>query len=348
MKHAKIFTALFFSIMISASQPLYAMEMEQTTVQGEGDCEEESFASLQNLPQELVKIILDKLTVDITAEVPRFFFSESDGEVAKRARRDLYCIRRILPLNGVCRYLRAITRSRIRMYFLEADTYINQLGGADTLLSRAVMSHNSAIAELCLLVGADIDATGHTANNVVVQQYKGAETLLTDSVKQNQDSRVRLLLRLGANPMQVNKHGEVPIDIAHARGFERLAVFLKENGGDPNNRYKYWSSRSVSAGYGYGRMPHKPHPNPSNPFMSEERQELGEGIDHDASVADKAIRKYPFVSLSRCRTGVVFSAGVLVGGIGYWAYKKWKQRREEQKKRRQKLWDEYYRQRIAY
>ncbi len=48
----------------------------------------------------------------------------------------------------------------------------------------------------------------------------------------------------------------------------------------------------------------------------------------------------------------IFGAKVLVftaaSGISYWAYKKWQKHKKEREKRRQELWDQYHRRRIAY
>ncbi len=312
----------------------------------EGVQEDSSPISLHDLPPELFERILDGLTADVTAPRHVLFFSGQENAL-KNALKNLYCIRRILPFSGVCRRFYGISRVRISKYFFEVERSINEIGGADAILSKAVRNGDTDIARLCLMIGADIDAAKYTANNIIVPEYRGKETLLTEAIKKFVSDMVNLLLGLGADPMQPNAQGEFPIDIAHKKGFYHMAAVLKENGGDPSNHYYYYCSDKVSSVSRYSLRDYEPQPKPSNPFMVEkpimgdEPQELS-GANHESACTDNnETKKSAAAFLPRCRIGVVFSAGILVG-ISYWTYKKWQQRkRAKQKRRQQELRDGY-------
>ncbi len=311
------------------------------------DCmqEKEKGLTLQDLPDELLHGIMGWMIADIDSS-SRIRMQEEFAGTKRDALNRFFYIKRILPLNGVSRRLRSVVRPCIQHYLKEARTCVDAIGGADLVFYKEVAFQESfffrsELAQLCLMLGVNINAAQYFSSDRVVSKKAGnVETLLTWMILQGDVYGVRHLLYLGADPMRPNAHGDLPIDLATSvgAGAPLIAQWIKENGGDPEGRHPYHKDvvrRGKEYGRKYGLALLKKKEQEAclrNPFMDNVQS-----APIEESKIDLLIKNRRRLLFSAGGFGSVFCAGVGVGVFAHWAYCKWQKRKKAKEKRRQEL-----------
>jgi hypothetical protein len=222
--------SVLFLISISNFSCIYAMKDTS-----------EQIVSLVDLPDDVWKEIFWW----INEKVETYKNYRDDQE---RIRYKLDAIQKIVRFTTVCKRLNKISTTAIKCYLAEYERDINALGGKDLALYKSLTEEwrywQSSVVTICRKLGANINS---------MQYYKG-ETFLTHAIEKRSITDILNLLQLGADPMYPNYRGEVPIDLAYDDTLYPMARFLKEHGGDPDNRYGRTGGNSVYRKDSYGRQ----------------------------------------------------------------------------------------------
>ena len=250
--------------------------------------------------------------------------SSQDGEVhqdsdaVEQAIITLQTIRRVLPLKLVCKRLCEVGSMAINDLLFRAEEGMKEFGGKNEVLGRAINSEKEAVARLCLGLGSNINAINYTQDVVVSARSMKKETLLTRAIKEASVDQIRLILKLGADPMQPNAYGDVPIDLAFDITGKKLACELKDNGGDQENRYRYTGDEVWLSGDQYGRV-------------------YGLKRLEQQSYENSLFLKYVWH-----KPWVMFGAGVAASGVCYCAHTLWKvYKKRKRKQQLQVNWEQF-------
>ncbi len=215
-------------------------------------------APITAFPAEIWENIFYWLNKDL--ESKWFHEKETEATLLKKLEE----IRKIIPIAKSCKKLHAIGTCKVANILTRMQALMQKEEGVQKLLYYATKKElldyvAKRLVQVGCKLGGDLDKASYTAPNVIVKSQCGKETLLTLAVKQNDYEMTKRLLELGANPMQPNTQGEIPIDLATTvirKSPLKIARMLKENGGDPENRYIYWGEEDVCGagkyGYEYG------------------------------------------------------------------------------------------------
>ncbi len=250
--------------------------------------------------------------------------SSQDGEVhqdsdaVEQAIITLQTIRRVLPLKLVCKRLCEVGSMAINDLLFRAEEGMKEFGGKNEVLGRAINSEKEAVARLCLGLGSNINAIAYTQDGVIAPRCVKKETLLTRAIKEASVDQIRLILKLGADPMQPNAHGDMPIDITFPILGKNFARELKDNGGDQENRYRYTGDGVWLSGDQYGRA---------------------YGLKR---LTQQSYKNSLFFKYVWHKPLVMFGAGVAASGVCYCAHILWKV--YEKRKREQQLqakWEQF-------
>ncbi len=139
-------------------------------------------------------------------------------------------IQNFIPYTRVCKVMYGASAPLIAAYLQLAETYVDEVDKHSELRS-AVHSgwhYNNKLILLYRKLGADI-------NHI----HADGETAVTYAIKHKNESFLKRLIKHRADLMQPNARGQVPIDLAYEMNSD-MGSKLKDNGGDPENRYVYY------------------------------------------------------------------------------------------------------------
>lgn len=179
---------------------------------------------------------------EIWTQILEWVNYREDAIRLEHARTDEKLLSVVRSINNLVRHHSRLCKATYRASASLITSYLQwsadhlKLENMHSLLYSAITKGDYSqkkLAPLYRKLGADI-------NHI----HQDGDTLVTYAIKHKDKHLLETLVEMGADLMQRNRRGQVPIDLA-CDMYSRMAVLLKDNGGDPEDRYKYWGADSL-------------------------------------------------------------------------------------------------------
>jgi ankyrin repeat protein len=204
-----VFRYFIFALLVSIQPSVFAMDQ----------------ASSASLPDEVWKQILE--WANFQEDAIRLEHARTKEKLLSVVRS----INNLVRHSRICKATYRASASLITSYLQWSADHL-KLENMHSLLHSAITKWDykqKKLAPLYRKLGADI-------NHI----HQDGDTLVTYAIKHENKELFERLVKMRTDLMQPNRRGQVPIDLAYDMG-SKIAVLLKDNGGDPENRYEYWA-----------------------------------------------------------------------------------------------------------
>ena len=254
---------------------------------------------LYQIPDEIWKLIF--------LAQNKYFIIEPTMRTQEKAATQWCAMKNIVNFSLVCKRFNAVAQKLLPSYTKEIKEYIDTRGGkyeaAHTAFIR--LGHDNywfQVMEICKAMQVDLNTTKHIGI--------GGNTFLTQAIREKKTHKIRLLLQEGADPKIPNRQGDMPIDLAYANDLLDAARLIKDNGGDPEDKYEYRNGNFIckqgQGGYAYA-------PQPANGFAA--------ANNNPAPIPHQTFSVASWITKSR---SYLFLASISAGAVAYWLYTKYR------------------------
>jgi|GEM_PF-3127597 len=231
-----LFHYFIFALLVSIQPSVFAMDQVSSR----------QIIVCASLPDEVWKQILE--WVNYREDAIRLEHARTDEKLLSVVRS----INNLIRYSRLCKALYRTSASLITSY-LEWSVNHLKLENMHSLLYSAITGGDykqKKLAPLYRKLGADI-------NHI----HQDGDTLMTYAIKHKDKHLFETLVAMGADLMQPNRRGQVPIDLAYDMN-SKMAMLLKDNGGDPEDRYEYWNADDIIRGGSNGYKNYQPKKKP--------------------------------------------------------------------------------------
>lgn len=228
----------------------------------------------------------------------------------ERKAATMWCaMKKLVNTSLVCKRFNAVTRKLLPSYTKAIKKYIDQLGGKNEAICTAFSRLNSLyrnyywfkVTEICMAMKANLNITKYVS---------GSDTLLNQAIRNSNIHQIEHLIKKGADPKKHNYKGDMPIDLAYANGLLEAARLIKDNGGDPEDKYEYKNGNFVCK-QGQGGQAYAP----------QQANRINAANNNPPPIPPQTFSLASWITKS---PSYLFLAGISAGAVAYWLYTKYR------------------------
>jgi len=237
----------------------------------------------------------------------KYSIIKPDMYPAEKAATQWCAMKNIVNISLVCKRFNAAAQKLLSSYTKEIKGYINVLGGKEEATYTAFTNLECGkywfkVTEICKAMKADLNTTKHI-------EIRG-NTLFTQAIRKKDTYQIQHLIKKGADPKIPNRNEDMPIDLAYKNGLLEAARLIKDNGGDPEDKYEYKNGNFVCK-QGQG----------GQAYASQQVNGLDPANNNPPPIP---LQTFSLASWLTRSPSYLFLAGISAGAAAYWLYTKYR------------------------